>query len=170
MDDAAKAASRALFDAARAEADGYYFYTMAARGARDAKAKEVFQLLAAEELDHQEFLSTQYRSVLQTGKIDTRARLGPRATLEGVSPIFSDEIRSRLADAHMEMSALSIGIQLELSSLTYYREQAAKAADPALRKLFEELAEWETGHYQALLRQQQALKDDYWSVNGFSPL
>jgi rubrerythrin len=170
MDDAARATARALFDAARAEADGYYFYSMAARSARDPKAKEVFQLLAAEELDHQEYLSAQYRSVLQTGKVDARARLGPRATLDGASPIFSDEIRGRLDEAHMEMSALSIGIQLELSSLTYYQGEAAKAADPAVKRLFEELAEWEKGHYQALLRQQQALKDDYWSANGFSPM
>ena len=34
---------------------------------------------------------------------------------------------------------------------------------------FTELAEWEAGHYEALLTQQESLKEDYWSASRFSP-
>jgi rubrerythrin len=67
------------------------------------------------------------------------------------------------------MSALSIGIQLELASMNYYREQAEKASNPDVSGFYTELADWETGHYNALLRQQEMLKEDFWAKGGFAP-
>jgi rubrerythrin len=161
--------AKALFDAIKAESDGYSFYKMAALSARDEKGRQMFEQLADEELDHKRYLTAQYKSVRETGKVDGKVKLGKRADLSGASPIFSDQIKARLQDAQFEMSALSIGIQLEQGSMGYYREQAEKAADPQVRELFEELAAWERGHYDALLRQQEALKDDFWHGGGFSP-
>jgi rubrerythrin len=169
MDEAAKEVARALFEAIKAESDGESFYKMAALSAEDDKGRQVFEQLAGEELDHKRFLTAQYRSVRETGKVDAGVKLGRRADLSGASPIFSEHIKARLRDAHLEMSALSIGIQLEQTSMGYYREQAERAADPQVRQLFEELADWERGHYEALLRQQESLKDDYWHGGGFSP-
>jgi len=169
MDASARATAEALMRAIKAEGDGHHFYIMAAKSSQDAKGREVFERLAEEELDHQRFLSVHYRSLLETGRIDSAARLGPRADLSGESPIFSEEIRGRLAEAHFEMSALSIGIQLELAAMGYYRDAAVKSDGPEVKRLFEELADWEAGHYRALLRQQEALRDDYWSGSGFSP-
>ena len=40
--------------------------------------------------------------------------------------------------------------------------------DAEAKRFFGELAEWEAGHHQALLRQQEELKEDYWSANGFT--
>lgn len=169
MDQGSEAVARALFEAIKAEADGYSFYKMAANSSQDEKGRAVFEQLAGEELEHKRFLAAQYRSVQETGGIDASVKLGRRASLEGPSPIFSDQIRSRLQDAHLEMSALSIGIQLELSSMSYYREQAESQEDPAVKRFFEDLADWEKGHYEALLRQQESLRDDYWQGSGFSP-
>lgn len=42
-------------------------------------------------------------------------------------------------------------------------------AEKAAFRLYTELAEWESGHYEALTRQQEELKEDYWSAGGFSP-
>ena len=67
------------------------------------------------------------------------------------------------------MTSLSIGIQLEQNSMTYYRTQAEKVDDPIMRNFYSKLAEWETGHYRALLKQQEELKEDFWSAGGFSP-
>ena len=44
------------------------------------------------------------------------------------------------------------------------------AADPAVREFLGELADWERGHYEILLREDEALRDDYWNANRFSPL
>ena len=91
------------------------------------------------------------------------------STLSDMSPIFSDQIKSRIQDAHIEMSALSIGIQLELDAMKFYKSQAEAADDPDITNFYNELAEWESGHYHALLKQQEELKEDYWSSGGFSP-
>jgi len=169
MDQAARSVAEALFAAIRAESDGHSFYKMAATSAQDEKGRQVFEQLASEELEHKRLLTAQYRAVTQTGTIDPTVKLGAPADLSGASPIFSEHIKARLKDAHFEMSALSIGIQLELGSMNYYREQAAQMSDAGVKRFFEELAEWEKGHYEALLRQQDSLKDDYWYGGGFSP-
>jgi rubrerythrin len=164
-----KQIAEGLMKAVKAENDGYHFYSMAARNTDDAKGREVFEALAKEEQDHARFLTAQYRSILETGKPDESLKLGDAADLPGASPIFSDAIRKNLKGADREMSALSIGIQLELSSINYYKEQAEAVGAGPVREFYKELVDWELGHYYALLRQEEALKEDYWAQAGFAP-
>ena len=144
-----------LLRAIRSEREGQHFYLMAAQTCQDSKGREVFEQLAAEELGHAEFLQMQYRSV--------------QMDLSGANPIFSDQIRSRLKDAHFEMTALAVGAQLELDAQKYYLKMAAESEDIVINTFFTELADWEAGHYRALLTQQESLKEDYWSGSGFAP-
>ncbi|MFC1654781.1 ferritin family protein [Myxococcota bacterium] len=169
MDAAIKRVTEGLQTAIRTESDGYHFYTMAAISVQDPKGKEVFTRLAQDELSHLRFLNHQYQSFMENGKPDEQAQLGPRAEWAGDNPIFSEKIHKRLDDAHFEMSALSIGIQLELTSEQFYRAEARAAKDPAVKKFYTELADWESDHYHALLKQQESLKEDYWAKGGFAP-
>jgi rubrerythrin len=169
MNDAANKMADGLLSAMRAEHEGHHFYRMAAQTTDDEKGKQVFERLAAEELDHFEFLKGQYQSVLETGKPNADLTLGPRSDLTGKSPIFSDELRARVGDAHYEMTALAVGIQLELTAERFYSGAAEEAPDPQVAAFYRELAAWEKGHYEALLAQQDDLKEDYWSASGFAP-
>ncbi len=171
MSDSSNRIAAALEQAIQAESDGYHFYFMTSHSTEDPKAKEVFARLAEEEMQHARFLRRQHRAILETGRPDETASLGPRkVVLAGPSPIFSPGLRSRVKEAHLEMSALSIGIQLELDSERFYREQARQSHDdPAVRRFFEELADWESGHYAALRAQMDELKEDYWNQGGFAP-
>ncbi len=155
-------------EAMLAERQGIEFYTVAARTTADEKGKEVFLMLAAEEGRHLDYLRSLYRDVATTGMagyydIDSGAELG------GNSPIFSDELRHRLADAHWEMTALSVGLHLELASIERYRTMARQAEQPELRRFFESMARWEEGHAGALERQSRSLREDYWNQAGFAP-
>ena len=170
MENRKKILADGLLRAIKAERDGHSFYQMAATCSEDSKAKEVFARLAGEELDHMYFLMKQHEAILNTGRPDESAELGPRANLSGMSPIFSEGIRARIKNAHFEMSALSIGIQLELDAMRFYRAQAEATDDAAVQEFYRELADWESGHYEALSRQQNELKEDYWSASGFSPM
>jgi rubrerythrin len=167
--DQANAIAKHLFQAIKAESDGEQFYLMVAASTQDPQGREVFTQLADEERRHQQYLKAQYQSLKNNGQVDTSAKLGQQLDLAGPSPIFSDALRARAKDAHLEMSALSIGIQQELNAVTFYKAAAKEAGLPAVKAFFEELAEWESGHYKALLRQQELLQDDYWSGAGFSP-
>lgn len=155
--------------AIQAERDGYRFYLMAAQSTQDDKARETFKRLADEELGHEGFLRVQYRSVADTGAFDAKARLGTQFFYPGDSPIFSPELVARIEEAHFEMSALSIAIQLELNAINHYQSAAAKVSDEAAKKVFTELANWETDHYQMLAKQQELVRDSYWQANGFAP-
>lgn len=168
-EDAANQMADGLLSAMRAEHEGHHFYRMAAQSTDDDKGKQVFERLAAEELEHFEFLKAQYKSVLETGKPDANLKLGPRSDLTGKSPIFSEKLRARVNDAHYEMTALSVGIQLELSAERFYSQAAETAPDPDVATFYRELAAWEKGHYEALLAQQDDLKEDYWSASSFAP-
>lgn len=158
-----------LKQAILAEMDGRHFYLMAAEKTSDSKGKEVFLQLADEELEHHQFLKKQYQAILQNGRPDSQLKLGAQRPLGGESPIFSPALKKRLGQAQYEMSALSIGLQLEQNAMNFYRTQAEQAAEPTIRRFFQELAEWENNHYRALLAQQEALKEDYWSGSGFAP-
>ena len=169
MDDAVKKAAAGLRAAIQAEIEGEHFYRMAALSTTDPKGKEVFTQLAEEERDHQRLLREQLKSVLETGAAAADIDVGSAPSLGEPSPIFSEAIRARLADAHFEMTALSVGIQLELAAERYYRQTAEDVGDEGLKRLYTQLADWEAGHYSALLRQQEELKEDYWHASGFAP-
>lgn len=158
-----------LKTAMKMETDGYHFYLMAANSTGDPKGRQVFETLAEEELGHRKWLAAQYRAVTESGSFNPAVSLGTPADLSGESPVFTTELVARAAGAGMEMSALSIGIQLELASIRFYEKLAQEQSDPVARRFFAELAEWESGHYHALLRQQELLKRDYWAEGGFAP-
>lgn len=159
----------ALTAAIKAEHEGHYFYQMAASSTQDPRGKEVFGRLAADELLHMEYLQRQYQAVMATGAPDAGLTLAPAPTGHGGSPIFSEALVARVEQAHFEMTALSVGMQLELSAQDFYRAQAEASDDDTARAFFTELASWEASHYQALQTQQESLRDSYWTENRFAP-
>lgn len=160
----------ALQRAMLAERDGVQFYLMAAKQAEDRGASDLFERLASEEKHHFNALQTAYQSVLNTGTWDPNMAWGAPWTPDNAEHIFSNDFQRRIQGRHLEMAALSIGILLEKQSFEFYSQQADLATDADVKAFFRELAHWEDGHYQMLLKQDEALKEDYWSENRFAPL
>ncbi len=170
MREAADRMIQGLKIAIQTENDGHFFYEMASKLTPDEKGREIFKVLAEEELEHLRFLRKHYDAMLKTDRIDLEAGLGSPMELKGPNPIFSDELSLRIDDAHYEMTALSVGVHLEQNSMNFYRKMADQAPEAEVKAFFENLAEWEQRHYRALLDQQETLKDAYWSNNRFSPM
>jgi rubrerythrin len=168
MDEHRRELLDALRKAIEAEYEGHGFYLMAARTTTDAQGRRTFETMAQEELHHADFLKANYRAIGETGRVAPAAALGTPG-IAGRSAIFSTDLRARIGEAHFEMSALSVGVQLERAAIDFYRHQADRATDPPVRDFFGRLAEWESTHYHALLEQQETLKEDYWRHNGFAP-
>ncbi len=169
MDPVTKDIIDGLRKAIEFEGDGHNFYMMAAGNTQDEKGKEVLTMLAREELQHVKFLRHQYKHFMNTGRPDLTLKLPSFADLKGDHPIFSEDLKARVSQAHMEMSALAIGVKLELGSTNYYLSESEKHDGTRVGEFYAELAAWEKEHYDALLRQQESLKEDYWSQGGFSP-
>jgi rubrerythrin len=86
------------------------------------------------------------------------------------SPIFSDEIKRRIKDSHFEVSALTIGMKLELDAMRHYRSSAERTDNEDVKQFYNELADWEQDHYHAFERQLDILKEEYFQANNFVPM
>lgn len=158
-----------LKTAMQAELTGYEFYKTAAATTTDSEGKHTFEELAAEERSHFEFLQKHYESLLDTGSLAKGSNLGKGHKRSTQHPIFSAQLKERIQEAHFEMSALAIAVQLEANSIQYYQAMAARAPDAIAKQFFGELADWETGHHDALVAQQKLLQESYWGTMRFSP-
>ena len=158
-----------LKTAIEAEMTGHEFYKNAAENTKDPKGKETFLEMAAEEMGHLNYLRHQYKSIVENGDYDFSREFNRTHPKHADSPIFSDEIRNRLKDSHFEMSALTIGLKLELDAVNFYRSCAEKAHSVDARRLYNELSEWEQDHYLAFERQLEMLREEFFRANDFAP-
>mgnify|MGYP006302371121 FL=1 len=149
----------ALQSSMKAEIEGRELYKTAAEKTGDKKATEIFNMLADEEQSHLNSL-VQMAKDYEEGKEITMPDLPQPKTFEDAeSPIFTREFKDKVAD--FDMSALSIGIKLELESEKIYRDYAKEADQKALKDLFNHLADWERGHYDYLKKQIGFFQDYY---------
>ena len=159
-----------LKTAIEAELTGHEFYKNAAKSTSDPVGKETFARMAEEEMSHFNYLRHQYRSVLEKGDYDFSKRLAKKQFRHAESPIFSEEIKNRIKNSHFEVSALSIGLKLELEAMKYYRSCAKEAKNEQTRQFYNELAKWEENHYLVFKRQLEMLKEEYFQANNFIPM
>jgi hypothetical protein len=121
-------------------------------------------------MGHFYFLRHQYGSVLKKGKYDLSKKLIKKQIRHADSPIFSKEIRGRIKDAHFEVSALTIGMKLELDAMNFYKSCAQETNDNTAKQFYSELAEWEEDHYTAFAKALEGLKESYFEANNFVPM
>lgn len=141
----------ALQTAIKGEIEGRELYKTASEKTGDKKAKEVFQMLADEEQSHLNSL-VQIAKEYDEGKDISTPQLPSAAVFEDAeSPIFTREFKDKVAD--FDMTALSIGVKLELESEKFYKETAKDASDKTVKDLMNRLADWERGHYDYLQKQ-----------------
>lgn len=159
-----------LKTAIEAELTGHEFYKNAAKTTGDPVGKDTFSRMAEEEIGHFNYLRHQYKSVLEKGEYDFAKKLLKKDHKYAESPIFSDEIKRRIKDSHFEVSALTIGMKLELDAMRFYRSCAEKADHEDVKKFYTELADWEKDHYHAFEQQLDMLKEDYFQANNFVPM
>ncbi len=157
-----------LKEAIMTEQTGVEFYSVASRNTSDLRGREVFEQLAREEAEHQHWLRREYQLLLENRPFEPLAARR-FADLSGSSPIFSDELKSRIGQAHWEMTALSVGLALEHATISRYQGLARLATEPRARRFFEELAAWEETHAAALRRQHDLLVQSYWHEARFAP-
>jgi len=169
MDSAKAIILKGIKEAMMAERTGIEFYTSASRTTSDPKGKEMFQLLAEEEEKHFEYLKDTYGQLLQGNEITVHIPSANNSVLSGVGSIFSDALKQRLNEAHFEMSALSVGLQLEQNAIKHYQSLADVSDDAKIKAFFLELVQWEKNHAQGFINEMNSLKEDYWSQANFAP-
>jgi rubrerythrin len=56
-----------------------------------------------------------------------------------------------------------------MNAIEHYRKSAEDADDKAVKQLFNELVEWEKGHYDMLLKIQEESRKVWFETQGFEP-
>ncbi|PKP17172.1 MAG: hypothetical protein CVU05_16010 [Bacteroidetes bacterium HGW-Bacteroidetes-21] len=150
------------------EKRGQAFYTQVARATQNSEIRSIFELMAKEEVDHERFLSEQFKNYNANhtfGKIDL-----PKQEKDAFSDlIITDKIKKELSAASYEAAAISAAIDMENNAIHVYGERAKEATDPEEKALFQWLSDWEKTHHQVLLDIDNELKEQVWNDNHFWP-
>ncbi len=148
------------------EVDGYTFYTMTAERAQKPAVRTLFEKLAADEQQHQQYL----REVAAQLREQRAARVevpGPVPDLSSFSDaVFTEEVRRQAEGAEFEAGVLSVGLTLESNAIAHYGTAARNAADERLRGFYQFLAAWERQHLIALQNAYKAVRGDFWQKSG----
>ena len=136
------------------ERDGFQFYKIAARQARNGRVRAVFQKLAREEMAH---LVTIERDILPKFKAgeydfdDEGQGLGYLLAIKRAD-IVDTKISPQLAANFpaTDVAALDLGIETEQESVVFYRHLAEIVPNPDGKTAFNRLADEEKQHMELL--------------------
>jgi Fur family ferric uptake transcriptional regulator len=145
----------ALRIAIATERSGLDFYTRAARVAKDARGRKVFQDLALEEKEHLGKLEGRYAELLRRDP-----QLESRPTFlffKGAANGLFAEGSDRLMRGVNDQQALMIGIRCERGSHRFFKKYGERFEDSEGKQIFLEFADEERDHLDLLIREYRAL-------------
>ncbi len=164
----AKTAIDILKEAILLERRGKAFYTTAARQTQSDAARKIFEMMAAEEEEHIEFLSKQfayYDKHHSFMKNDHMVEVDESAAMQ----VLSAEIMKQINAASFEAAAISAAMDFETRAVEIYSGRAEAATDPHEKEMYKMLADWEKGHHFWLHKINEELKEQVWYDNNFWP-
>ena len=148
---------------------GKSFYHKVADQTENEELKEIFQIMAAEEQLHIDYLSEQYAFYNKNQKFDPMKTSLSKVDDSIASKVLSAEIKERLSSAGFEAAAISAAIDMEKKAIEVYKNRALSATDESEKKLYESLANWENDHLNILSELNKELTEKIWYDNNFWP-
>jgi Fur family ferric uptake transcriptional regulator len=145
----------ALRMAIATERSGLAFYTRAARLARDARGRRIFEKLAREEKEHLGTLEARYRELVA---LDPTLESQPtflffKGAANGLFAAGTDELTRKGADKQ----ALLVGIRCERGSHRFFKRYGERFEESEGKRIFLEFAKEERDHLDLLIREYRAL-------------
>jgi Fur family transcriptional regulator, ferric uptake regulator len=146
----------ALRIAIATERSGLTFYTRAAKIARDARGRTIFERLAAEEKEHLAKLEARYRElVAQDPSLESQPTfLFFKGAVNGLFAAGAEELKKKGA---ADRRALLIGIRCERASHRFFKRYGERFEESEGKRIFLEFADEEREHRDLLLREYRAL-------------
>ena len=145
----------ALRMAVATERSGRNFYTRAARLAKDRRAREVFEKLGTEEVDHLAKLEARYQQLLaENPALESQPTfLFFKGAANGLFAAGTEE----LAKIEDDRQALLIGIRCERGSHKFFKTYGERFEESEGRRIFLEFADEEREHLELLVREYKDL-------------
>lgn len=158
-----------LKQAYQIEINGHTFYTMTAEKCEKPAAKELFQKLAYDEVQHQNYLKSVGKRYKKDGVGAFGTNLKSTSMGKYMSEVFTDKFVAQAKGATFEMGALSVGMALETNAMALFHKASAKADSKEVKEFYAFLEDWEKEHFDALKGLFDQLRGDFWGEGGFSP-
>ena len=151
------------------EAKGKALYQQVAEKTSSPDVKKIFELMAAEEQTHIDYLSEQYKS-FSKDKSFVKQSFSNSDTDDTIAKMILDPaIKEQISGAGFEAAAITAAIDMETKAIEVYSKWAAESADENEKALFTWLAEWEKSHYEMLMKLDKELTEKIWFDNQFWP-
>jgi len=147
-----------LAQALKLEIDGQEFYNKMAELLDDADSKALFKQLAADEIDHYNYIKRQYEALLGGKGWAAIPEMDLVASVDAVSLVFpvGENIPQSLVDNPTEEDALLFGLKIENDSFSLYQNSAKQATDPEAKKMLTQLAAAEQRHFEVLMQRYES--------------
>jgi rubrerythrin len=150
------------------ERRGKAFYAQVAGNTETPAVKEFFEMMVAEEDQHEKILSDQFKAFQNRGKFIPT--LFPEdETEKTASRILTADLKDKIAAAGFEAAAISAAMSMEERSIRIYSDQAQLTDDPQEKAVYQWLAGWESRHLDLLSRLDRELTEAVWNDNSFWP-
>ncbi|MDF1515992.1 MAG: ferritin family protein [Anaerolineae bacterium] len=148
----------ALMEGMRLEKDGRVFYNDMAARFDDAETKAMFTQLAADEIDHFNYIKRQYDALQQGKGWKPIAEMQLVDDVDAVSVVFppTKQALAELPANPSEEDALLFALAVEDKSFKLYYNSAGLATDPEAKKLFMQLAGAEQTHFNILMQRYES--------------
>lgn len=137
-----------LFETAmNLEITGLKNYMQFARQTENISGKNMFIILANDELDHYLLLKGLREKYVDEGRISSVEIGSP--LIEKIFPKLSEVSRTEKSKI-TDLDALNLALKLEENSREFYLGEARKTNDKNLKDMFERLAQIEDGHFRLI--------------------
>jgi rubrerythrin len=151
------------------EARGKALYQEVADKTSSPDVKKIFELMAAEEQTHIDYLSEQYKSFSKDKSFVKQAFANSDTDDTIAKMILNTSVIAQISGAGFEAAAITAAIDMETKAIETYTKWATEAADENEKALFTWLAEWEKSHYEMLMKLDKELTEKIWFDNQFWP-
>lgn len=140
------------------ERDGLEFYLSAAERSNDRETARLFRELAADEVDHYNYIGRQYDAIAAGENWVPIPELEDVEAVDVEAPIFPAGVAALeiLPEDATDEDALLFGLGVEVKSYELYSRSAEEADNEAARQLFRGLAAAERQHFDTLMVRYEA--------------
>jgi len=147
------------------EVEGYEFYMMASKEAKDEDAKKSLRILAEEERKHSEYL----RELFEKMKDGERDGFQLAFLVDPPSPKIFKWENKQFNKNSISVSIFGTAINLEKASVEFYKEAKKKTEIEEAKKLFDLLIKWEKIHLEQFKDAYDKSMKDWWNEQNFAP-
>lgn len=149
-----------LTQAMKLEQEGREFYRQAAERSRDPQTAEMFRTLSEDETHHYDYIERQYNALKAGDSWKPVPELDSiKAVDDAQALIFPQGVAAleKLPENATDEDALLFALGAEVQSFELYSKSAGETGNPEAKKMFQQLAGAERGHFDLLMMRYESV-------------